>query len=44
MSLRNMEGMEVRFHSLVMLALKGDEWSASRNGRFTFTENVSVSH
>ena len=40
----NMEGMELEFHSMVKLALYVNKRSASRNGRFTSTEYVHVSH
>jgi len=36
--------VEVLLHAFLTLALDGDEWSASRSGRFTPKEIASSTH
>lgn len=37
-------GLKVQFHAFLNSELDGDEWSASRPGRFTLGESISISH
>jgi len=38
------EGMEIKYHVLLHLALHGNEWSVSRFGRFTTGKRAPGNH
>jgi hypothetical protein len=37
-------GLKALFHAFLTSELDGNEWSASRSGRFTLGERVSICH